>query len=513
MINIAGLPDMFAARNATQPALIDPITGVTRTFGQLSARTDRLAGALVDVLGVRPGSRVAALSRNTIELMELYLACGRTGALLFPLNWRFSASQVAEALKDAAPAVVFYESDFADIVNEIRSQVDTVWVESATGKDTEYEELLDRVADRIEDIKAGFPDPNSLMFQPYVAISTGGTSGIPKSAVHSQYSYGACTVDYYAGSRVAENDVYLMMGQLFHVVGYFAFAYMLRGRPVVVANFQTDGMLDLIRQEKVSVFQAIGAMLPRMVAEMEKDGNPPDTVRTVEYGGAPMGVDTIRKASELFNAGLMQNWGMTEFGPGTYLGPEAHRRGLSGEKPELLRSCGNSTMLSTLAVLDPETGKPVPRDGTTMGELCHRGPNNMLYYWNKPDETAELMRDGWIHTGDGATWDQEGFFYIVDRIKSMIISGGENIFPSEVERCLGDHPDIAEAVVVGVPDEHWGEVVKAVVVRKDGATLTEDQVAAYVGERLASYKKPRVVQFMDELPMTPTGKVNRAVLR
>jgi acyl-CoA synthetase (AMP-forming)/AMP-acid ligase II len=513
MFNIAVMPDMFAARNTSQPALIDPLAGVTRTYGQLGDRTDQLAGALLDVLGFKPGGRVAALSRNSIELVELYIASARVGALLFPLNWRFSPSQVAEALLDAAPAVVFYESEFADVVDEIRTQVDTVWIEWATGKDTQYEDLLARVRPRMSDIKLHFPDPKSLLFEPYVAISTGGTSGIPKSAVHSQYSYGACTIDYQAGTRVAENDTYLMLGQLFHVVGYMAFAYLLRGRPVVVANFQTDGMLDLIRQEKVTAFMAIGAMLPRLVAEMEKDGNAPSTVRIVEYGGAPMGADTIRKAGELFNADLMQAWGMTEFGPGTYLGAEAHRRALSGEKPELFRSCGNATLLSTLAVLDPDTGQPVPRDGRTMGELCHRGPNDMIGYWNKPEETAELMRDGWIHTGDGATWDEEGFFYIVDRIKSMIISGGENIFPSEVERCLGDHPEIAEVVVVGTPDAQWGEVVKAVVVRAPGSSLTSEQVSQYVGKKLASYKKPRIVEFMDALPMTPTGKVNRKLLK
>ena len=206
-------------------------------------------------------------------------------------------------------------------------------------------------------------------------------------------------------------------------------------------------------------------------------------MRLVEYGGAPMGADTIRQAGEAFGADLLQAWGMTEFGPGSYLGPEAHRRALSGERPELLGSCGNAALLSTLAVLDAD-GRPVPRDGKTMGELCHRGPNNMISYWNKPKETAELMRDGWIHSGDAATWDDEGFCYIVDRIKSMIISGGENIFPSEVERCLGDHPEIAEVVVLGIPDPHWGEVVKAVIVRTNGSTLTEEQVTAYVSERL-----------------------------
>ena len=512
MINIAGMPDMFAARNSTQPALIDPVSGTSRTYGQLSARVNQLAGALFDVLGVQPGDRVAALSRNSMELIELYLACARAGALLFPMNWRFSASQVADALTDSAPKVVFYEADFAGIVDEIRTQVDTTWIEWASGKDTEYEGLLARVESRVDALLPALPAVDSLMFQPYLAISTGGTTGIPKSAVHSQFSYGACTIDYQAGSRVAENDVYLMLGQLFHVVGYMVFAYLLRGRPVVVANFESDGMPELIRQEGVTAFMAIGAMLPRIVADMERDGQPTPSVRLVEYGGAPMGADTIRKAGELFDAGLMQAWGMTEFGPGTYLGPEAHRRALRGEKPELLKSCGNSTLLSTLAVLDPYSGEPVPRDGKTMGELCHRGPNNMLHYWNKPEETAELMRDGWIHTGDGATWDEEGYFYIVDRIKSMIISGGENIFPSEIERCLGDHPEIAEVAVVGVPDADWGEVVKAVVVRAAGSSLSEEQVTAYVTQQLASYKKPRIVEFRDELPMTPTGKVNRKLL-
>jgi long-chain acyl-CoA synthetase len=445
-------------------------------------------------------------------MVELYLACARTGALLFPLNWRFSASQVAGALRDASPAVVFYEAEFADVRDSIRGEIETSWIEWATAKDTEYEDLLARVSSRIDDIRPDLPDPGSLIHQPYLAVSTGGTTGVLKSAVHSQYSYGACTLDYLAAARIAETDVYLMLGQFFHVIGYMSLAYLLRGRPVVITNFETDGMLDLIRAENVSGFMAIATMLPRLIGALEKDPAPTPSVRLVEYGGAPMGADTIRQAGELFRADLLQAWGMSEFGPGSYLGPEGHRRALTGERPELLRSCGTAALLSTLAVLDDQ-GRPVPRDGTTMGELCHRGPNNMISYWNKPNETAEVLLDGWIHTGDGATWDEEGYFYIVDRIKSMIISGGENIFPSEVERCLGDHPEIAEVAVLGVPDAHWGEIVKAVVVRTEGSRLTEEQVTMYVGEQLASYKKPRVVQFLDQLPMTPTGKVNRSLLR
>ena len=184
-----------------------------------------------------------------------------------------------------------------------------------------------------------------------------------------------------------------------------------------------------------------------------------------------MGEEVIRDAAMLFDSDLLQAWGMTEFGPGTYLGPEAHRRAFAGDCPELLRSCGKAALLSTVAILD-EDGKPVPRDSQTMGEICHRGPNNMLSYWNKEAETESVMRNGWIYTGDGGTWNEEGYIFIVDRIKSMIISGGENIFPAEVERLLGNHPDIAEVVVIGVPDAEWGEVVKAVIVRSPGANLT-----------------------------------------
>jgi acyl-CoA synthetase (AMP-forming)/AMP-acid ligase II len=513
MINLAGMAEGFASRNPGSPALIEPHRGISVTFAELGRRSGLLAAAMSGIYEIAPGARVAALSRNTLEMVELYLACARAGALLFPLNWRFSASQVADALLDATPTVVFYESEFASVIADIRSKVDVKeWIEWSTGEECSYEDLLARVAASSRDLGQGLPDPSTLAHVPYLAVSTGGTTGIPKSAVHSQYTYGACTVDYLTAARIAETDVYMMLGQFFHVIGYMSLAYLARGRPVVVANFEADSMIDMIRDENVSGFMAIATMLPRLIASLRADGGRCPSVRLVEYGGAPMGEDVIREAGELFEADLLQAWGMSEFGPGTYLGPEAHRRALRGERPELLRSCGQAALFSTVAILD-ESGAMVPRDGQTMGEVCHTGPNNMIEYWNKPDETAALMQGRWIRTGDGGAWDEEGFVYIVDRIKSMIISGGENIFPSEIERTLGNHPDIAEVAVVGVPDREWGEIVKAFVVRSPGHDLTGEQVTQYVGQHLASYKKPRLVEFVDALPMTPTGKVDRKVLR
>lgn len=512
MINLATLGQGFRFRNPGAPALIEPHLGISLTFGELGRRSELLASALHAHHGITPGSRVAALSRNSLELVELYLACARAGALLFPLNWRFSESQVADALRDATPTVVFYEAEFRPIVDKLRVEIDVRgWIEWSTGDDSDYEDLLRR-ADAATGWTDGLPDPDSLAHAPYLAVSTGGTTGIPKSAVHSQFTYGACTLDYLAAARITETDVYLMLGQLFHVVGYMSLAYLVSGRPVVITNFDAEPTLDIIREENVSGFMAIATMLPRLLTSLKADGRPCPSVRLVEYGGAPMGEDVIREASELFGADMLQAWGMTEFGPGTYLGPEAHRRAFRGERPELLRSCGQAALFSTIAILDDD-GLPVPRDGRTMGEICHRGPNDMISYWNKPDETSELTQGGWIHTGDGGAWDDEGFVFIIDRIKSMIISGGENIFPSEIERTLGNHPDIAEVAVVGVPDTEWGEIVKAVVVRSKGSELSAEQVTNYVGVHLAPYKKPRLVQFVDQLPMTPTGKVNRKQLR
>lgn len=468
---------------------------------------DNLATCLLNMFG--PGQRVAVLSRNCIEMVELYLGCAASGSLLFPLNWRFSAAQLIQALTDADPVVVFYEKAYETLVKELTSVIPArAWVAWETGCDSEFEELLARAVDARRQPPALLPDAGLLLDKPYLAVSTGGTTGIPKSAVHSQRSYSACALNYLAAARVAQTDVYLMLGQLFHVVGYMPLAYLAAGRPVVIANFNAKELVDIIRAERVSGFFAVATMLPQLMTAVRDAGARLPSVRQVEYGGAPMGEAVIREAADLFGADMIQAWGMSELGPGTYLGPEDHRRALAGDHPQRLRSCGRSALLSTVSVLDEEN-RPVPRDSKSVGEICHRGPGNMLGYWNKPDETAEMLRDGWIRSGDLGTWDEDGYVYIVDRKKSMIICGGENIFPAEVERVLSNHPEISEVVVVGVANPTWGELVKALVVRRSGSDLDAASVTAYAESELGSYKKPRIVEFVDALPVTPTGKVDR----
>ena len=515
LITIAELGTKAARYSPHAPALIDAQRGTARTFGELAGRVQCLATGLVNMFG--SNQRIAVLSRNSIEMMELYLACGASGSLLFPLNWRLSVAELAKTLRDADPVAVFYEKSYEPAAMELSSLIPArAWVSWETGQDSDYEDLLRRVrgtGDHLGFVPAPgvLPAPSSLLHQPFVAVSTGGTTGIPKSAVHTQSSYAACAMNYLAAARIAQNDKYLMLGQLFHVIGYMPLAYLAAGRPVVIANFNAGELVDIINEEKVSGFFAIATMLPQLVGAVRACGASTPSIRQVEYGGAPMGETVVREAAELFGADMIQAWGMSELGPGTYLGPEDHRQAFAGVHPERLRSCGRSALLSTVAILD-EDGIPVPRDTATLGEICHRGPGNMVGYWNKPEETAEMLHGGWVHSGDVGTWDDEGYVYIVDRKKSMIISGGENIFPAEIERALANHPDVAEVVVVGSLDPIWGEVVKAVVVRRPGRSLDAQQITSYAEHQLGSYKKPRVVEFVDALPVTPTGKVDRRAL-
>ena len=510
MLNIAHWVTKAAASNPDDPALIEPDLHITRTFGELRTRTRLLAHAISELPRGGKGGRVAAFGRNSLELVELYIACAWSGSLLFPMNWRQSTALNQEALVASKPAVVFYDVEFAGEIDSLRgSAPDARWIEWAPGKPSGFEDLIREFSARPD--LPPLPDPMSLINEPYLAVSTGGSTGIPKAAIHSQYTYGANLINFLAAQRVQEQDVFMMLGQLFHILGYMPFAFLAMGRPVVITNFDAERTIEIINAEGVTVFFAIATMLPRMVEVLRKKGITTPTIRCVGYGGARTAEEVIRAAATHFDADMMQIWGMTEFGTGTILGPEAHRLALSGDRPDLLRSCGRAGFLSDVKVVD-QSGELVPQDGTTVGELCYHGPNNMLRYFNRPEETADIIQGEWVHTGDGATWDREGYFYIADRIKSMIISGGENIFPAEIEHSIANIPGITEVSVVAAPHPEWGEIVRAVVVCPD-RSVTEEVIVATVERELGTYRKPRIVTFVDALPMTPTGKINLKAVR
>jgi acyl-CoA synthetase (AMP-forming)/AMP-acid ligase II len=312
--------------------------------------------------------------------------------------------------------------------------------------------------------------------------------------------------------RIVPSDVYMLTGQMFHIPVALAMNYMAHGCPVVLINFEAKLALEVIQEERVSAFLGITTMLNWMMAVENFSSYDLSSLRNIQYGGGPMPATVVKAALESFPCTLIQGYGQTEGMTMTFLSQEDHRDAVAGIHPERLSSCGREGFVSSVRLLDSD-GNVVPRDGKTSGEIAVHSEANMLGYWRKPELTAKIMRDGWMMTGDIATWDEDGYIFIVDRAKDMIISGGENIYSTQVESAIAQHEAVLEVAVIGVPDDEWGEAVKAVVVLKPDQTATEQEIIETAKKHLASYQKPKSVDFVDALPKAPTGKILKRDLR
>jgi acyl-CoA synthetase (AMP-forming)/AMP-acid ligase II len=304
----------------------------------------------------------------------------------------------------------------------------------------------------------------------------------------------------------------MLTGQMFHIPVALAMNYMAHGCPVVLINFDAKLALDVIQQERVSAFLGITTMINWMMAVEGFEDYDLSSLRNFQYGGGPMPRSVVEAALKAFPCTMIQGYGQTEGMTMTFLSQEDHQRAVAGDHPERLGSCGREGFVSEIRVVDPE-GEPVPRDSQTAGEIVVRSEANMLGYWRRPDLTEQTIRGEWMWTGDIATWDKEGYVFIVDRAKDMIISGGENIYSTQVEAAIHQHPAVLESAVFGIPDDTWGEAVKAVVVLKPGQTATEEEIIAEASKHLASYQKPKSVDFVEALPKAPTGKILKRDLR
>ena len=312
--------------------------------------------------------------------------------------------------------------------------------------------------------------------------------------------------------RVVPTDVYMLTGQMYHIPVVLSMNYLRHGCPVVLMNFDATTALELIQAERVSAFLGITTMLNWMMAVPGFTGYDISSLRNIQYGGGPMPSSVVKAALDSFPCTLIQGYGQTEGTTMCFLSQEDHAAAIAGVHPERLRSCGREGFVTSVRIVDPD-GVPVPRDGRTAGEIVVRSEANMVGYWNRPELTANTIRDGWMWTGDIATWDADGYVFIVDRAKDMIISGGENIYSVQVEEAVNQHPAVLECAVIGVPDAHWGESVKAFVVLKPGSTATAEEIIETARTHLASYQKPRSVEFTDALPKAPTGKILKRALR
>jgi acyl-CoA synthetase (AMP-forming)/AMP-acid ligase II len=507
-MNIGFIPAKQAALAPHRTAVIDVPNGRRVTFGELDARVRRLGNGLSGLAGVGRGERVAIFAKNCIEYLELMFACARVGLIAQPMNWRLALPEIEKIVRGGEPMVFASSAEFRKERDALQGLVDLPhWLEFGAGADGSYETLLATASEDEPAISAsvGGHDPMLILY-------TGGTTGESKGALHSHHSLYMGMLNQTVAERVVPTDVYMLTGQMFHIPVGLAINYMAHGCPVVLVNFEARQALELIQEEKVSAFLGITTMLNWMMAVENFGAYNLKSLRNIQYGGGPMPASVVRAALEAFPCTLIQGYGQTEGMTMTFLSQEDHAGAVRGDRPERLRSCGREGFVTRVQLLDAN-GRPVPRDGKTTGEIVVRSEANMLGYWRRPDLTAQTIRDGWMWTGDVAYWDTEGYVYIVDRAKDMIISGGENIYSTQVENAIHRHPAVLESAVIGIPDPEWGESVKAVVVLKPGMSATEQEIIDEAKRHLASYQKPKSVSFVESLPKAPTGKILKRELR
>ncbi len=501
------IPAKWAALTPRAQAIFDVPNDRRVSWAELDERVRRLANGLRS-LGLDSGDRVAVLSRNSTEYQELYFAAGRAGLVLQPLNWRLAVPELTRLLLDAQPRVVVVAPEWREVAEGLKRGVDVPhWLEYGPGGDGSYEDLLARSSAE-EPVWSSKIDGDD----PFFILYTGGTTGESKGALHSHHSAAMGMLNQTVAERIVPSDVYMLTGQMYHIPVVLSMNYMKHGCPLVLVNFEARQALEIIESERVSAFLGITTMLNWMMAVENFSSFDLSSLRNIQYGGGPMPSAVVRAALESFPCTLIQGYGQTEGTTMSFLSQEDHAAAVRGVNEHRLQSCGREGFVTTLRVVD-EAGHEVPKDRKTPGQIIVRSEANMVGYYKRPDLTAATLRDGWMWTGDVAVWDEENYVYIVDRAKDMIISGGENIYSVQVEEAIGRHPAVLECAVIGVPDDEWGETVKAVVVLKPGQQASEQDIIDTARQHLASYQKPRSVDFVAELPKAPTGKILKRELR
>ena len=486
-----------AMRRPDSLATVDLATGRHHSYRVFDDRVARLAGAFGSLLGVEPGDRIAVLAPNGTDIFDVQFACGRTGAIFVPLNWRLADAELRAILADCTPEVLVFDPDFTD-----RAQ--TLALDCGIRKMLPFGPTFEHITGtepRLDaPVAATLDDISTILY-------TSGTTGRPKGAIITHGMNFWNTVHSMAVANVSRATVFLGLLPLFHTGGLNVFSYpafQAGGSVLIMRAFDAGEALRLIGDPLVGVTHLFGVPANFQFMGAHPRFTDTDMSRMIYagVGGAPT-PDTILRQWQEQGLILQQGYGMTETSPLV----------LMLDREDAVRKAGSAGK----PVLNMEM-RVVGEDGTdapsgTIGELWVKGPNITRGYWQQPEVTAASFTDGWLHTGDAALVDDDGYYYIVDRWKDMYISGGENVYPAEVENVLYQNESIAEAAVIGVADARWGEVGRAVVVVRPGQSLTETEVVAHCAANLARYKLPHSVVFTDALPRNATGKVHKPTLR
>jgi len=476
--------DWAAGQAETRPnkvAILDIDSGQKLTYADIEARSSNLAGYLQQQ-GVKKGERVAILSRNSPHFFELEFACGKIGGIGVPLNWRLTVPELEYILNDCAPQVLMYDSRFAEQAKKLQQLCNIAHLlEIDFDTQDAYDEVVATSHSYVAE-KLTLDDVGMIMY-------TSGTTGHPKGAMITHGMNFINCVNLGIPTRISPQTVQLVVLPLFHTGGLNCYANPILhagGQIILMREFEPGTALRLLGDADLGITHFFAVPAPYQFMMQHPDFATTDLSRL-----------------EVADVAMIQGWGMTETSPG----------GISLDAEDAARKIGSAgkPLLHTQVKIVDDEGNTLPHG--EVGELLIRGPNITPGYWNNPKATADTYIDDWLKTGDAARFDEEGFVYIVDRWKDMYISGGENVYPAEIEDVLYRLPEVAEAASIGVPDERWGETGKAILVLKPGQTLEADAVIAHCLANLAKFKVPASVEFIDALPRNATGKVLKRVLR
>ncbi|WP_165034896.1 long-chain-fatty-acid--CoA ligase [Candidatus Protofrankia californiensis] len=500
---LGDIPRHYSRITPAAPALIGADGPVS--WSQLDIRSNQIAN-VVAAADVVPGARVALLGKNSTRYFEILFGVNKIGVALLPLNWRLALPELVAILQDASPDLFFADREYADVAEKaiassgLRCRV--IGYDSTRPGRSALDELMSAASsdDQVVDVNP---------WHTAILMYTSGTTGKPKGVQlsHQSYLYLRLCEHLEPSFSYTSEDVMLTVMPLFHAMGVgLSLQALYNGAAVAVYSMPDPGkLLALIQHDRPTLLPLIPTVIQMMLDHPDAATADLSSVRVVVYAGSPIGLSPLKRALQAMTCDFIQFYGATETCAGvTFLRPDQHRRGIK------LESCGSPLPLVELKVADSD-GNEVP-DGQ-VGEFLLRSPSLTTGYHNQPDFTAHAFRDGWYHTGDAGYRDADGFFYIVDRVKDMIITGGENVYSTEVEQALQQISGVQLCAAIGLPDAKWGERVVAVVVPEPNAVLVAEQLIAQCRELIAGYKVPKEIVFVSSLPITASGKVMKSVLR
>ncbi|MHA3964282.1 MAG: acyl-CoA synthetase [Candidatus Thorarchaeota archaeon SMTZ1-45] len=503
--------DYLSKRDVFSPeveALVDVETGRRYTYRAFNKQANRIANVLQQEMDFQKGDRLCILAQNSLEYWEVFFGCQKCGGIFSPLNWRLVARELADLIEDLTPSMIFYDADMANVTLELIQEVAVDhWVSLTTkGAHVEgslvYEELMKNTNSTPPNaVDLSYEDPMGIVF-------TGGTTGLPKGAMitYKQVAFNTLSTI----RDILPGDVYINHLPLFHVGGLYVYAiplFILGGKVIQMKRWDLDTLIRVINKEKPNFFFAVPTQYRMLMNHQDFGTIDFSNVRFLTSGGEPLPLDVIKTFRERHGVKFKQGFGMTEVGPGCFaLDPwDAERK---------IGSIGTPNFFIDAKVVDSETGKDC--SANEVGELLFKGPTVTIGYWNRPELNKDLLDDdGWFKTGDMVYFDDEGYYYVVDRVKDMFISGGENVYPREIEKVLEQHPKIAEVQVIGVPDPKWGEVGRAVVVLKPEQEASEEEILNFCTDKLAKFKIPKSVAYVDNFTpyISGAGKILKRKLR